>query len=404
MQRHSNGTKILREYLRQGCGAPDSGWDAGSRIETKTRCFSSMYISEFLSKHWPEVTQSLADKQGGMEDLSKLFDRGSSSTAKSDREQLLETTKFKHSYYQASLSMLFRIGLSFLKVPGLLQFQPYMQLMIAFDIRQIIAAVKTRLGLKSVGRSRLEEYRLRVQTCKQCVARGRAFCDHSRVAKAMFKLGHTSDMDRCMEKTVEQKQHCERFGREENESTAEGAGAIFSRETCPCYDSATGELISPGWITAEGHCEEMPFSGEEEDLRRATKRSDWARGFHVQTAGSQERWKMLLGSKLDYSGPKGCHAGYRCCGTVVQGIEILRCTHKKSLKSGGILRPAKCKYFNPKDEKLQGQNKVTWGHIRQEFRCAPTDRTNSNFDGHWLKSPSDEWIRDDEAAAAAQPS
>jgi len=404
MQKRSNGTMILQEFLQQGCPGPDSGWDAGGRMETNTRCFSASYLSQFFSKHWPDFTQSLAKKTQSLAELDKLFDRGAVSTAKLDTKLHRETTTFKHSYYQASLSLLFRIGLSFVKIPGLLQVQPYMQLMIAFDIRQLITAVKARLGMKSTARSKLEEHQERINSCKACVATGQAFCDRSRVAKAMFKPGYDRELDKCVDKTLEQKQRCNQFSREDIEVADDGAGAVFAQETCPCYDSATGELISPEWITTESHCDEMPFPGEEEDLRRATKRTDWARGFHVQTASAHQNWKMLLDNKLDYSGPKGCSVGYRCCGAFVQGIEILRCVHTKSLKSGGFFRSAKCKYFNPADEKVQGQGKVAWGHIRQEFRCAPKDRMHSNFDGHWLKAADNEWVENDEALVIAQTS
>mmetsp|Transcript_77159 Transcript_77159/g.236072 ORF Transcript_77159/g.236072 Transcript_77159/m.236072 type:complete len:665 (-) Transcript_77159:46-2040(-) len=386
---------LLDRHLDDGCpraaeAAEDLRLDADGA--TSPLCFSHQYLTEFWTHNWAEIGERL--NASAKKDLAQAFSRGDNATAKL-QETGEEKASFKYSHLQVSLTLLFRIGAFFIKVPNVLQVQPYFQVMVSYDVLSVIQAIKVRLGFKK-GQSQVTEYYKRQEKCKACINKGMAFCDRQRVAQAMLQSGHNDSLDSCVPKTLEEKRRCTRFALPENSSLWVGAGRIFEKEMCPCYDQATGAPISPDWITAKDHCEEMRWAGQEEDLRRATKISDWNQGFVSQ--GFDRANRISLGSALDYSGPKGCQHGFRCCGTIVQGNEIMRCVKERSLTSTGTFRWwPKCKYFRPSDEAAEAEAKVVWSHVRDGYMCAPVDGASSPFDGHWRLDEDKRWVRDLEA-------
>jgi hypothetical protein len=264
-----------------------------------------------------------------------------------------------------------------------------MQLAIAFNVKQVIEAIKTRIGAKG-GPSMLQSHKARVEACKACVRTvGSAFCDRHSVATSMLKGGWNQDMDECMPKTYESKTLCQSFVWTPNKS--EGSGqpiGVFKKQMCPCYNQRTGARTGPRWITSESHCAEMrwPNADSEED-RRQMKASDWKLGF--TNIGKERPDRLSLGDELNFQGrSKGCDPGYECCQSWHQGEEIHRCVELDSItKATHWWYRRKCYNYHPTDVVTDKK----WERV-QPFRCAPTGMNGgSGFNGSW-KYHDGKWV------------
>lgn len=362
---------------------------SGDRMLIPPQYFDSRYSREFLGEFWAEWQKEA--NSTARTSLASVFARGSSSTPK-PREDGGERAWTVQSSTGLGLSLMHRIGLSFIKIPGILQVQPYFQIKFDFNIKKLLSAVAMRVkgertgGLSST--SVLEHYRARQDKCTKCVRNHQAFCDRERPAQSMLVSGLTEDMDDCVDRTVDRKDACRRFMWPHGAIKDNGPkpGKVFENQVCPCFDRVTGQSINPRWITSEEHCREMrwPATDDEKD-RRETKASDWQFGFVNQASGKAHNL-LVMGDDIAFDGRKACHEGFRCCGARNHvGEETLRCVESESLQRTGswLFNAHKCKYFAPAD--FEG---VRWTHIRDEFRCAPVDKHNTNFDGHWWSDPS----------------
>jgi hypothetical protein len=351
--------------------------------------FDSHYNREFLDEFWGALQKEANSTE--RKSLSSVFARGSSFTPKPSKDGG-EKAWTVQSSTALGLSLMHRIGLSFIKIPGILQVQPYFQLKFDFNIKKLLSAISMRVRGADPdapsSASVLQHYRKRQDKCLECVRKSQGFCDRERPAESMLVGGRTDDMDDCEDRTVERKNACRRFLWHTNVSTKDsdsGPGKVFENQVCPCFDRVTGQNINPRWITSEEHCKEMrwPATDDEKD-RRETKASDWQFGFLNQASGRTHNL-LVMGDDIAFDGRKACHEGFRCCGARNHvGEETLRCVEEESLQRKGswLFNNQKCKYFDPSD--FEG---VRWSHIRDEFRCAPVDKHNAAFDGHWWVDP-----------------
>jgi len=289
-----------------------------------------------------------------------------------------------------------------------MQIQPYMQLMLTWNVKQVISAIKARVsrwwkGGKSAAKkepSDLVKHRKRKKKCMSCVNEGMAFCDRRVAMEAMSTTGFKSSMDECMRKTKDEKNKCTNFEIDGNASwkTAFTDGdSLFKGRVCPCYDRFSGEPLHPHWITDEAHCKELEWPGKgEEENRKHQKFKEWTMGF-----SKKDTKKTMLDDTLQLDFDPGCNEDYRCCNAFLKdGSEALRCMFTKDPKVGD-----KCKWFEPLDviEQVDGR----WHHMHQEFRCS---KSSPSFQGHWIpKNPFMEdrkgpvqWVKR-QAVASADP-
>jgi len=327
--------------------------------------------------------------------MLQVFDRGEGSTFKFSAGAITDIQQRSHTTYSfdVGLTMQFRIGFSFLRAQALdgalpIQVQPYMQLQLSYDVKQIIQSIYLRFVTKGkASPSMLQLHKKRRKTCTDCVKHGKAFCDRRESAEAMLKDGFKEDsMDQCMEINLEQMDDCKAF--KWNSFTAstgynatEGA-SIFTQYVCPCFDEFQGALIMPQWITSEARCNELALPGrEDEKSRRTQKRNDFQYGF-----GQQRRLK--LGNSLSYPEKAGCSKNFKCCVAFKpDGSQISRCVDHQYIKSL-LTRTPKCKNFKPTDE-VGVTIKDDWSHQRQWFRCGIK---YPSFDRHWSRvSKNGEW-------------
>jgi len=355
--------------------------------------YSRSFTRKFIQKNWAAIVKVAKEsgKPGQVDTVWEMFSRGSDVRPNlfrdPDKGVVVERMDYVKSSTEVALSYLSRIGLSFIKVPGILQVQPYAQLMMAADVKQILSAIMWRTSPKGSS-SKLQKFQRRLDKCQSCVTRGLAFCDRQAAANAMLLQGFDANtMDECMEKTVDNKIACERFRWDRR--NVSGVGVIFAEEICPCESRASGNFIHPNWITTQANCKEMSLDGKEELDRGESKAEDWNSGFSTQVSTKHNRRKyqrLLLGDKLIYAGLKACQNGYRCCRGLDQGDVKFRCVHEESLKRTGFIleNAAKCKHFRPNDL-------IRWGHERQSFQCAPTDPDNPSFQGYWHMNEDKKW-------------
>jgi hypothetical protein len=274
--------------------------------------------------------------------------------------------------------MQFRIGFSFLRVPGIMQVQPYMQLALSYDVKQVIQSIYLRF-VKKFGKgngkvkSKLAEHRKRVKKCNKCVKSGKAFCDRRKSADAMLKSGFNKEtMDECMNLNLESMDDCKAFKWPLEATNTSDMVSMFGNYVCPCFDGFHGGVIHPDWITSKARCDEMALPGrEDEKSRRTQKRTDFQLGF-------KQGSRLRLGNSFSYPEKAGCRQKFKCCVAYKpDGSEISRCLDHQYIKSA--FHKAKCKYFKPKDIKVK---KGDWSHQGQWFRCSAK---YESFDGHWTK-------------------
>jgi len=366
---------------------------SGDQMLLPPEYFDSRYNREFLEEFWAAWQKQEANATT-RRSLAQVFARGSGSTPKPSKDGG-ERAWTVQSSTNLGLSLMHRIGLSFIKIPGILQVQPYFQIKFDFNIKKLLSAISMRVrgadpnGLSSA--SVLQHYRSRQEKCLKCVRSGQAFCDRERPAESMLAGGLSDDMDDCEDRTTARKNACRRFEWPHGAIKDAGPrpGKVFENQVCPCFDRVTGQSINPRWISSEEHCREMrwPATDDEKD-RRETKASDWQFGFLNQASGRTHNL-LVMGDDVKFDGRKACHEGFRCCGARNRvGEETLRCVEVDSLQRTGswLFNNQKCKYFTPGD--FPG---ARWTHVRDEFRCAPVDKHNSAFDGHWWVDPANHW-------------
>lgn len=371
------GKQFLDAIQMRECTGTGDASDAG--LET-AMCYSTEFIKSFLIKYWPKLEVMAGDQ------LRQSLSRGDLSVAKQG-SGLDETTKFSDSSVDSSLQFLHRIGLSFTKVMPIWQLQPFLQLQVSYDVKSVLTAIWARLAPDRSKESKMQKHARRVQECRVCVRSQKAFCDKALVESDMLTTGFTGSDSYCVDKTSENKHACQVFAPPNGGKPWPGAGAVYANEMCPCYDQG-GAPSEPTWSTTEAHCRELGLL-ENNDQRRATMIRSWILGFHGQTLSDKN---LLLGNKVVYGGPKGCHEGYKCCGAFYEGREVLRCAKEASLKVGWFRWSPSCSYFEPKDR----PKGVAYKKIKENFRCAPTDTSDesqSTFDGHWSYT-NKEWDKD----------
>lgn len=303
-------------------------------------------------------------------------------------EQQYEISSSKTSYYDIGLSILTRLGFSFIQLPGIFQLQPYLQLSVQYDVREILRVFKAKVRPGHESRSsKVQKYLRRKRTCEKCIEMNLAFCDRQEAADAMLKKGHSVEMDACEPMDLESKEMCHRFALPEGTPLAEllrGDG-LFKKEVCPCYRPVSGMQIVPRWITTKASCADISWpDAEVEALKRASKDRDWSSGFSMQS--ENVRFSLDEMDKFNSEPPQrqGCLEGYRCCAIFPEDSKKpskVRCVETKSLfkKSSWIHPTSKCKYFKPKDFK------GPWTHAEQH--CAADD-----VDGYWSwDKKAEEW-------------
>jgi len=322
-----------------------------------------------------------------------LFRRDASTKYQLVAKQAKETNWFTRNSWGVSLSLLHRIGIPFLKVPMLLQVQPFVQLAISFNVKEVVQAIKARV--KKKGRpSMLESHKARVGNCSACVRNGFAFCDRHPVAMGMLTTGWSKDMDECMPQTTWSKIQCQTFAWKSSSDTSasevsgQSVTGVFKDQMCPCYNKRSGERTGPRWITSESNCAEMrwPNADNEED-RRQMKSSDWKLGF--AKIGKRRKGRLRLNDELEFQArPKGCEPDYDCCQAFYRGEELHRCVELEGIgKTTSFLYRKKCYNYKPTD--IVADKK--WSEV-DKFRCAPSATDGSGFNGTW-KVDGGEWVQ-----------
>eukprot|EP00932_Pfiesteria_piscicida_P019445 SRR837773.6271.p1 GENE.SRR837773.6271~~SRR837773.6271.p1 ORF type:complete len:181 (-),score=18.91 SRR837773.6271:276-755(-) len=156
-----------------------------------------------------------------------------------------------------------------------------------FDVLKLITAISARYRARGSGiQTDVQKHLIRQEKCKDCARRHLAFCDRQQVASVMLTGGHTEQMDECMPLTAMAKRQCLSFTRNTNDRVSDG-GLAFKRDICPCYETATGAVLTPEWITTADRCNEMRWPGAYQEARAATKISDWNTGLGVQLAADR---------------------------------------------------------------------------------------------------------------------
>lgn len=406
--------RIMMEANRKEKKMTPSIFDSSGQLlkgtEVPLGYFSLSYVRTFMSENFGNFLSSMNTSK--QESFLKIFGRGKKSRVKLKQSPIVslmrsilrpgrrdaifakeapsgfqpeEISSSKTSYYDVGLSILTRLGFSFIKLPGIFQLQPYLQLSVQYDVKEILRVFKAKVrpGHES---SKVQEYLRRKRTCEQCIEMNLAFCDRQEAADAMLKKGHTMDMDACEPMDLQSKEMCHRFALPEGThlaKTLRGDG-LFKKEVCPCYRPVSGTQIVPRWITTKASCADISWpDAEVEALKRASKDRDWSSGFSMQN--QNVRFGLDEMDKFNSEPPKqkGCLEGYRCC-AILQDSEKpskVRCVETKSLfkKSSWIHPTSKCKYFKPKD--LKGP----WTHAEQH--CAADD-----VDGYWSwNKEANEW-------------
>lgn len=382
--------------------------------------FSLPYVRTFMSENFGNFLQSMNISE--QESFLKIFGRGKKSRvrlkprkqsvilsrmgsilrrlrpgAPSETEAIstgfkperqCEISTSKTSYYDIGLSILTRLGFSFIQLPGVFQLQPYLQLSVQYDVKEIlrIFKAKVRPGHESKS-SKVQQYLRRKQTCEQCIKMNMAFCDRQEAADAMLKKGHSMEMDACEPMDLKSKEMCHRFALPEGTHLAEmlrGDG-LFKKEVCPCYRPVSGLQIVPRWITTKASCTDISWpDAEVEALKRASKDRDWSSGFSMQSENVRFGLDEMDEFNSEPPEQKGCFEGYRCCAIFPEDSKKpskVRCVESKSLfkKSSWIHPTSKCKYFKPQD--LKGP----WTHAEQH--CTADD-----VDGYWSwNKEANEW-------------
>lgn len=122
------------------------------------------------------------------------------------------------------------------------------------------------------------------------------------------------------------------------------------------------------------------------------KATDWILGFASSVAGNHKEM-LTLGDELAFEGaPKGCEPGCRCCGSYLEGKEILRCVEKEGItKTTSWWNRQKCKNYKPTD--IQADRK--WKHVKDEFRCSPRNVETSSFNSTWKANEQGDWVMKD---------
>ncbi|CAL1171977.1 unnamed protein product [Cladocopium goreaui] len=406
--------RIMMEANRKEKKMTPSIFDSSGQLlkgtEVPLGYFSLSYVRTFMSENFGNFLSSMNTSK--QESFLKIFGRGKKSRVKLKQSPIVslmrsilrpgrrdaifakeapsgfqpeEISSSKTSYYDVGLSILTRLGFSFIKLPGIFQLQPYLQLSVQYDVKEILRVFKAKVrpGHES---SKVQEHLRRKRTCEQCIEMNLAFCDRQEAADAMLKKGHTMDMDACEPMDLQSKEMCHRFALPEGThlaKTLRGDG-LFKKEVCPCYRPVSGTQIVPRWITTKASCADISWpDAEVEALKRASKDRDWSSGFSMQN--QNVRFGLDEMDKFNSEPPKqkGCLEGYRCC-AILQDSEKpskVRCVETKSLfkKSSWIHPTSKCKYFKPKD--LKGP----WTHAEQH--CAADD-----VDGYWSwNKEANEW-------------
>ena len=83
------------------------------------------------SRLWAGLTQQPTLKPS-QEAFLSVFQRGKGSRVWLNKRKLQEVTTARSSYTDLGLSVLTRLGLPFVKLPGVFQVQPYIQLPLGF--------------------------------------------------------------------------------------------------------------------------------------------------------------------------------------------------------------------------------------------------------------------------------
>jgi hypothetical protein len=351
--------------------------------------FLDEYQHRFFTQRWKDIIKFNAEAPesthlSGV--LNRMFSRGKSSRYLMRSNQ--EVGQRECHSYDVGLAMQFRLAAGFVKIPGVLQIQPYMQLMLTWNVKQVISALKARMnlgiGMPEKEPSSLKTYKERKSRCRRCVSAGQGFCDRKKVLDSMFEKKREEEdfrEDECMERTLEFKAKCIQF-QIGGDDTIMASSGLFKKAVCPCYDHYSGNPIHPRWITDVNHCQDLEYSGKgDEENRKHTKLNEFHMGFKQK--GSKKKL-LSLDDTIQFDYHPGCDKGYRCCHAFLKtGAEILRCMDTSS-RTGGFFWSSgdKCKHFEPKDEKVAGKLEGKWSHMRQEMRCT---RTSEAFEGHWKK-------------------
>jgi len=256
----------------------------------------------------------------------------------------------------------------------------------AFRVRLLGASSETKDSSIS------QQHQARIDACKTCLQGTQtAFCDNEFVLQSMFSS--TADIsalreynaDRCVPRTVEQKNRCQTGA---GSSRNRQAGVLFQDAMCPCWDKVSGESISPDWITAVERCDDLRLADSGESLRVANKASDFVNGF------ARVGELFDLGTvKVAPPSTSGCSVGYTCCSAMIDGAQHLRCVNQTGLKKTGWFRDAECKRFRPTDTLARNaQRKRRWYLIARRpawsqansWECKDeTQSAGAIFDGDW---------------------
>jgi len=357
--------------------------------------FSLGYVRNFMSDNFGEMLSAMNSSQKA--DFLSIFQRGKGSRVGFSAKKQQEILTSKTSYYDVGLSLLTRLGFSFIKLPGVFQLQPYLQLSIQYDVKEIFRMFQAKV--RSKDSDKVQKYLRRKAACERCVEMNLAFCDRQEAADAMLKDGHTAEMDACEVMDEEGKESCHRFTLPEwSEVILRGAG-VFKKEVCPCYRPVSGIQIIPRWITNKESCADISWPDEEvEALKRASKDRDWQSGFSMQNHDNDRRFSLDQINDINILPPQQqeCIEGFRCCGVFQKDADKpskVRCVNARALrrKSSWIHPASKCKYFKPKDS---GE---TWSHA--ENHCSA-----NAVDGYWSWSTeAKEWQRDTSPEASKFP-
>jgi hypothetical protein len=403
---------LLERHVAEGCAGASSGHTRdlnGTFPVTNFACYSRKFKAKFLQTVWPELEEFVKtekDKEVA-HTFFGMFKRGDHSAIHLHHSQ--EESVHKDFFFDAQINVKFGHELNKIRLPYVFHSFVYLQAMISYNIVQLLKALQLRMQdlTPAFGTPKndteVERYQERVAACKACIAEEKGFCDDHIILLSMQHVKADAVPNGvCMPKTVESLKKCHKIAG--NYSKETHTGLLYRKQMCPCFEAVTGQEFKPAWITTENECEELLLENKGEELRKANKLEDYSLGFFQK---DNKPGRLDLGSRVVFLGRTKCNDGYRCCGSRIHGGELLRCVKDEDLLArrnlgffGKLIgKGARCTEFDPHDAAVRAQPGAAWSHIRNQFRCAPTQlyQNFSHFNGHWSIHPGNNtWMKDPE--------